>query len=354
MTRPQVRLEQVDSLRAVAALSVVAYHYGAGYDGLFGHSSAVTHLFSAPSTGVQLFFAISGFVILMTLHRTRSMASFLISRLARLYPAYLCCAAFTAATVALAGAGVWPLDWRALAWSPLMVTGLVNRRYIDPSYWTLSLEMVFYVAAGLAYFHGRTRTLIGLMSLWVCLTAGLRLAKFVDVDSVASAYTLVHYVHWFGLGMAVHEGWAGRWRTAAWLALPVLAFGPICPPNAASLYAWKDLVKMLVFAGALYLAARRRLPGASWRPLVFIGEISYALYLLHQVIGYIIIARLEAVGWTPWAAMGLATAAVFILSAAVRRWVERPAQAAIRATHDRRPMPAAGVVSRGPAQHSGA
>ena len=69
------RLHSLDALRGLAALGVVAYHYldQPAYYGLLG---------------VELFFIISGFVILMTLERVPSLLQFAIGRAARLYPAY--------------------------------------------------------------------------------------------------------------------------------------------------------------------------------------------------------------------------------------------------------------------------
>src|SRR5690349_17773865 len=88
--RAGVRLYEVDLLRIFAAVSVVLYHY------LFaGYYKVVSPLgFEAPGLvarygylGVDLFFLISGFVVLLSAW-DRTPRSFLVSRVVRLYPAY--------------------------------------------------------------------------------------------------------------------------------------------------------------------------------------------------------------------------------------------------------------------------
>ena len=61
------RLAQLDALRGIAALAVVLFHYTTRYDQLFGHAQSPALSFPYGYLGVNLFFMISGFVILMTL-----------------------------------------------------------------------------------------------------------------------------------------------------------------------------------------------------------------------------------------------------------------------------------------------
>src|SRR6187200_1820250 len=72
----QKRLRGLDGLRGIAVLAVMAYHY----DEQRAHYGLL---------GVEMFFVISGFVILMTMEKTNSLFAFVWHRAARLYPAYL-------------------------------------------------------------------------------------------------------------------------------------------------------------------------------------------------------------------------------------------------------------------------
>ena len=65
-------------------------------------------------------------------------------------------------------------------------------------------------------------------------------------------------------------------------------------------------------------------------PLRWLGAISYALYVIHQMIGYRIIRTAEAYGVSQVAAFLLATAAALAIASAITYLIERPAMRAIR------------------------
>lgn len=54
-------------------------------------------------------------------------------------------------------------------------------------------------------------------------------------------------------------------------------------------YGYKDALLLGFFCAVFYLAVTSRLTILSQRPFVFLGGISYSLYLIHQNIGYIVI-----------------------------------------------------------------
>src|SRR2546430_2652712 len=84
------RFAELDLLRGVAALWVVLFHYTTQYSRLYVPDRRDLLGFEFPdgTLGVYLFFMISGFVIFMTLHRSERPLDFVVSRFARLYPAY--------------------------------------------------------------------------------------------------------------------------------------------------------------------------------------------------------------------------------------------------------------------------
>src|SRR3954471_184909 len=93
-TPPAARIAELDALRGLAALGVALFHFSL-LDPAAGPGFAIG------ASGVDLFFIISGFVILMTLERTRDWKDFLVGRFSRLYPAYWAC-------VTLAALAAWP------------------------------------------------------------------------------------------------------------------------------------------------------------------------------------------------------------------------------------------------------
>ncbi|MCM2335320.1 MAG: acyltransferase family protein, partial [Pseudomonas sp.] len=97
------RVVELDALRGLAALAVVAFHYTTHYQAQVGHAQPLGFGFPFGNYGVHLFFLISGFVIFMTLERTRSPLDFVVSRFSRLFPAYWAAMAVTAAVVYTVG-----------------------------------------------------------------------------------------------------------------------------------------------------------------------------------------------------------------------------------------------------------
>ena len=91
-----IRIVELDAIRGIAALMVVLYHYTTWYVQSVGFSStAPLFEFWQGRLGVYLFFIVSGFVIFLTLEKCDNIKSFIVSRVARLYPAYWVCVIIT-------------------------------------------------------------------------------------------------------------------------------------------------------------------------------------------------------------------------------------------------------------------
>jgi peptidoglycan/LPS O-acetylase OafA/YrhL len=82
------RYLELDSLRGIAVLAVVLYHYTFAYDFHFKLFSDHKFYLYHGNLAVPLFFVISGFVIFLTLEKSKRKTDFLVSRFSRLYPSY--------------------------------------------------------------------------------------------------------------------------------------------------------------------------------------------------------------------------------------------------------------------------
>jgi len=82
------RIQELDSLRGIAAVAVVLYHFTYRFGELYEFQTPPPFQVTLGQYGVQLFFIISGFVIFMTLNRTRRPLDFVVSRFSRLHPTY--------------------------------------------------------------------------------------------------------------------------------------------------------------------------------------------------------------------------------------------------------------------------
>ena len=335
------RVVELDALRGLAALAVVAFHYTTHYQAQVGHAQPLGFGFPFGNYGVHLFFLISGFVIFMTLERTRSPLDFVVSRFSRLFPAYWAAMAVTAAVVYTVGLPGQRLPLRDLLLDLTMVQDLLGAEQLDGSYWTLEVELLFY-AQMLAWFAfgqlGRIRLII---AGWLALAVayGLCTKLGLHFSYLAREVLILRHIPFFAMGIVfyrLHATAAQDRRDVALLGLCLLAIALAYPPK----YFLVAVVCAVIFG--LFVGGRLRWLRAA--PLAWLGGISYALYLLHQSIGFVLIHALEERGVAPLLAVAVTVAAMFALATALTRAVERPAMRWIRSawqTRSRAPLEAA-------------
>ncbi|MBV8356895.1 MAG: acyltransferase, partial [Deltaproteobacteria bacterium] len=150
-----MRFSGLDALRGIAALGVALYHLGWYYALNLDAHFASSLSFPFGHYGVDLFFVISGFVIFMTLERATSVGRFAVSRFARLYPAFWIALCIALAARALDGR--LSMSFGEILANATMVPAMFSAPFVDPVYWTLLCELVFYVLAGAFFAFGGKR-----------------------------------------------------------------------------------------------------------------------------------------------------------------------------------------------------
>lgn len=328
------RILEMDALRGLAAVAVVLFHYTTRYDELFGHASAMPFSLPYGFFGVDLFFMLSGFVILMTLQRTPSSLKFAWGRFSRLYPTYWAAALLTFVVVSifgLPGQEVSPVH--ALV-NVTMLQGLLRVPHIDGAYWSLQAELIFYLNMLLLYRLGCFRRPEWTVIVWVGLgillgllleplslafpIAGLLLSKFITISSLK-------FIPLFAIGIVIFQSdKIGKQTPLSLVAIATCCFAIFLTDGIFAALLDASL------AGVLAMAIGGRLRFLSAGPFVWLGAISYSLYLVHQNIGYIIIRSAESVGVTPMIAVLIASTATLMIAAAMHYGVERPSMNYLR------------------------
>jgi peptidoglycan/LPS O-acetylase OafA/YrhL len=323
----KARLEGLDALRGIAAIMVVLFHYTYDYQQHFGHTAELPLYFSIGKYGVELFFMISGYVILMTLDRTRSIGNFAFARFSRLYPAYWCAVATTFVVASLVGMPTWRVDFATFAINLSMLQEFFGVRHVDGVYWTLHAELRFYVLIAAVVWAGLRRHLI---LIFVALVLFDGVARYLDwprsVPGLWRLYVLIplEYLGLFLIGVVLYES-RKDWKLAY---VPVLA---ACVIVASMPHGAYRQLMLSACAAVVFVAIRwnsklwTMIPGLS-----FLGSISYPLYLVHAVIGIAVIHRLERDGVPPLAAIAAAMTVALALAAANTYLVERPAMRRLR------------------------
>lgn len=322
------RVLELDVLRGLAALAVVFFHYTVRYGELFGFSTPPAFRLPLGLYGVHFFFCISGFVIFMTLDHTATPLDFLVSRVSRLWPAYI-----VAITITFTAVHLFALPGRQTTLiqaliNVTMIQNLLRVPHVDAVYWSLQVELIFYGWMLFAYVTGLLRHFRILASALLVPT----LIYFVAIhffahepSTLAGKLLLVEYAPYFVIGMAayrIRSAQASRLENLL-ISLTAVVVAAIALPTIESILAGAACTIFL-------LAAVGWLRWIANAPLTFLGSISYSLYLLHQNIGYIVIRACIHFG-APTNAAILAALALSIALATALTWsIERPARKWLR------------------------
>ncbi|MFF3620517.1 acyltransferase family protein [Streptomyces sp. NPDC002467] len=339
---PAGRLAILDGVRVLAALAVLFYHYvalasawGEATEGVF---PIARHFAVYGWLGVEIFFLVSGFVICMSAWG-RSVGEFAVSRVSRLFPAYWAAVALT--SLVLLG---WPEVRKAAGFTDIMVNlsmvqGGLGVPHVDDAYWTLFVELKFYVLFAIVVMSGLTyRNCVLFCGIWtlagvVAPTADSGLLSFFAVPS-ASPY--------FIAGIAFHLMRRFRPNAVLWalvvaqfliaqhhvkarmissLGRGVTAHTPEWPAHVII------LLGFLVMAGMALGAFDR----VRWGWLPHAGALTYPLYLIHMMAGLTLIHHFR--DRVPPVPLVLGVTAVMLAVAwVVHRLVERPLGRVLRSS----------------------
>lgn len=298
-TRP-TRFTELDGLRGIAALAVVLSHYTGGYNSRYVGAEKAIFDFHIGAFGVQLFFLISGFVILMSAQNSRRVSDFVISRASRLYPAY-----WISLSVVLAVSILFVVPKVEI--SPLIVAGnltMIQRWLFIPNvndvYWTLAIEMQFYlimiVLLLVTKANPSTRFIQYFVYFWLILSLTVSVfagpySRGIDPQNVVFPVriilnlTLSEFGPLFCLGMFAYL--ARIHAQSYWLlCFPLI----VAVVNAGLLHdLWYSFVVAVICLAFLVVVYRERTKFLTIKPMLFYGKISYSMYIIHSIPGYIVI-----------------------------------------------------------------
>jgi len=327
------RLEQLDGLRAVAALSVVGFHFTTRYDAALVHAQPLPFGLPFGHLGVALFFVISGFVILMTIDRARSPSDFVFARASRLFPTYWVAVLLTAFMLRAVEMPGYQRSLPDIAVNLTMVQEYVGIASIDGAYWSLGVELMFYAWMLVLWRTGALRrpAVPIAAACAISLVAGLSAQAGLRWPSALQTLVMIEWAPWFALGMTLYAHYGRRMSGRLALGLAALAVTAIAVRGPLA-----DAVVALGAGLLVHGAARGRLPLLGSRALVALGRVSYPLYLLHQALGWWVIVSLQQAGVGPATSIAIALALAIGAAFVLNRAVEAPAMAALRAWRIRR------------------
>ena len=295
------RCQLLDIGRFVAASAVLCYHYF--LNGMVNGKVPSMHALPWVSEfarygylGVDFFFLISGYVILLSA-RDKPAHEFAVSRALRLYPAFLVAVLLTATLAQWWGGSLMSVSARQVAANLTMLAPLFHEPYVDGVYWTLAYEVRFYALVLVALLLGARRRLETLAIAWVVLQlcvqavgwSRLPLLGGYDVFFAAGCLFAVmqHQRRYTPTMLLLLTGALLLCARVAMLEAEdksVLDAGLVFSPLVAA----AAVVLFFVFFGLLGVPriAALRIPGSR-----LMGGLTYPLYLVHAHIGYMLLAR---------------------------------------------------------------
>ncbi|MFJ4157059.1 acyltransferase family protein [Pseudomonas sp. NPDC089752] len=353
MQQPSDRALFANQLRGLAIVAVIIVHWCGIYwfardtvasyihaPVVEGPSSSMIYFLTIPTFnygpfGVSVFFLISGFVIPFSLNRLAP-RQFLVARFLRIYPTYIVGSLVMLALVYLSSrywgqAFSMPMD-RLLA-NLMLIQGNVAQPTIDLVNWTLSVEIKFYIIAAVLYGAIKTGNAYPIF-LFAAAVLGISEASatvasitHMSPGLIESLKTELMCVIFMFIGTGFYHHYTGTYSTrqlATYTAILMILF-LLCGPHTG----WREqiptvpqnyLYGFIVFTFSYLFRGYFR----PFAPLDFIANISYSIYVLHSIIGYLSIRILMDQGLS-FPVSGLLTLIfVVALSYALHRLVEVP------------------------------
>lgn len=292
------------------------------------------------SVGVAAFFIISGFVIPLSLEGA-SVRAYLLKRVIRIFPTYWIALAIGIAAL-FVSAAYWSKPvvhtWIDYFANVFFVADFFARFDIPSVMWTLQVEMKFYLLAPFFYATlskgSYARALLWgagiLVSYWFAATGCGKGAeecwshyrfdfRMVSREGMFISYMLIgsiFYAHYRRLITNRQAVFGVTFLFACFLlSLPFSSF-----PTLASLYPLPYLLGLAIFS--LCYLYRDRI--ALKRPFRFLADISYPLYVVHPLVGYVTMRLLIVSGLPYPLALLAALALIFATAFAIHVYVEAP------------------------------
>lgn len=284
-------------MRVFSSLSVILFHFTSRFTtDYYQFDSAYPKFLTSFEQGVLLFFILSGYLISISLQRTKSLKDFWIKRFAKIYPTYILCAIITFTVVSLFGLNGREVEVKDLIGNFFFLNQFKIIDSVDGAYWSLIVEVNFYVLIGILFYS----------------TQSLLKSIFTFSIISLSCYALTNYFHFDSLNYFINKIFISRyigffmigsifylWETKSLSKLQLLIATPliiysIYINHFNKYHLTYIIISILIFMTACLLKNKiNSIP----KILKILALISYPFYLIHQNIGVIMIRELSYFGF---------------------------------------------------------
>ncbi len=322
---------ELDLLRFLAALSVVFFHYtflNATIMPELPQYPYFSEVFKYGYLGVDLFFIISGFVILLST-TNKTATTFSISRIVRLYPAFWVAVSMTAFFL-----WQFPLpNTQGVSFfqyldNLTMVPEYLGVANIDSVYWTLQIEIKFYFWIFLIMLFNKIQYIERFVFIWLLMGV---LEIFHFIHGFTHQFLIPEWAPYFGAGALFYrihlKGF--NWQRSAMLLLAYVLsiyYAVEGAHHRTEVYAdeFSPLIVALLTSAFFFiftLMVSKKTTSIKRPWFVLMGFITYPLYLIHDAIGQIVFYHLPQ-NINKYLLLFLVVALMIVLSYLIYRYFE--------------------------------
>ena len=292
----QRRLLEIDALRGIAAICVCLFHFSLAYPNRLLPLS----YFKYGCTGVDLFFMISGFVIFMSINSSKSLKDFWVARFNRLFPDYWLSLIIALLSYYFLTNFEFKISFNYVIGNLFMVQPLFKTSYLVDAYWTLYVELCFYLFISIIYFFkqmDKIETIIWISLLMVVIVNSL----YIYLNGRSAGYTrfyiifrgimpLISYLSFFASGILYYRVYDKGLNTNRVLLLIICFLITALIHSISGRFnlffgTAERLICIFLFNILFILILNQKAKFLKGSLLIFSGTISYALYLVHESIG---------------------------------------------------------------------
>jgi peptidoglycan/LPS O-acetylase OafA/YrhL len=336
-----IRFYEIDLLRFLAALSVVIFHFT--YRGYAADNySPIPFLEMGCVTrygylGVELFFIISGYVVLRSA-QGKTVRQFFLSRITRLYPAF-----WVACTLTFMVERIWGKvsgdthmsdnlhsSFGQYAYNLTMLHEFFGVTALDGAYWSLTLEITFYFLISLLISYNLLRHIEWVLAGWLAYAAWV---GPVRSDTMFFHLFFPHYAMYFAAGMLFYLLQYPSKKTFFRYCLLFACYALAVRASIFRAYELSNIfhddisrkivvIVITFFFIIIYLISSRKLNLSRFTWLSSLGALTYPLYLIHSDIAYVVFHRFGATV-NKYILLISLIASMLIIAYAIHRYVEK-------------------------------
>jgi len=283
---------QIQGLRGISILLVLIYHFFARYRQLYHSGYSTNKILMVSYMGVFFFLMISGYFF----EKDNGGWLFIKKKISSLWPKY-----FVACTIIFLVTRFVELPGRTVGWVDYLkniffLNGFIGGEYVDGAHWYMTTMVACIIWYSLILKINPKHRWIAYIS-WLAAYYACDFLRGHNVGGLGTLFTIAKNCLGGSYIAAVIMG--------SLIKRKQINIGSVICALTCIFFVFRKMgglltVEMVLCAVIMLLVTNEKVPVLANKFLVYIGGISYSMYLIHQNLGFILIMKLERNGYRLW------------------------------------------------------